>query len=121
MDLSVKDQKISFFTDKNGFLDIETVTGSQEIIQRLEKRTRLQLGTHEPRPSQGHPWSEVFDGEQDYKVLESSIYEDLLTDPDIDTTTLSVTVTKEEKIVKVVVVAYTITGEDVSFTTEKTN
>ena len=61
----------------------------------------------------------MFAGKKDIKALESSIYQDLLTDPDIDRNTLSVVATKQGRVVKVVVDAYMTTGESVGFVTGK--
>lgn len=114
MDLRIKDKDIEFYTDDNGFLNIKTVTGSEEIIERLEKLVSMNLGSHVPRKKQGIPWEKLLKKEITISVLESKIYEELSNDLDIDSNSIEIDLNFDGRVIKLNINAMTKSGKNIN-------
>lgn len=114
MDLKIVNKDVEFFTDVDGFLELKTVTGTEEIVQRIEKIVSMNLGTHRPRKNHGIPWSDLFSGEKTIGVIESRIYEELKNDIDLDQNSLQVKIDFNGRTVGITIDAKTKKGEEIN-------
>lgn len=114
MDLKIVNKDIEFYTDVDGFLELKTVTGTEEIVQRIEKIVSMDLGTHRPRKNNGVPWSDLFSGEKTVGVIESRIYEELKNDRDLDQNSLQVKINFNGRTIEITIDVMTKTGEEIN-------